>query len=89
MEVLTLQTRVYYPGGSIKHYKHEYITQMEVLTLQTRWNYKHEYITQMEVLTLQTRVYYHMQVLTLQTRVYYPDGSINITNTSILPRWKY
>ena len=29
-----------------------------------------------------------MEVLTLQTRVYYPDGSINITNTSILPRWK-
>ena len=27
-----------------------------------------------------------MEVLTLQTRVYYPDGSINITNTSILPR---
>ena len=30
-----------------------------------------------------------MEVLTLQTRVDYPDGSINITNTSILPRWKY
>ena len=47
----------------------------------------------MEVLTLQTRVYYpditQMEVLTLQTRVYYPDGSINITNTSILPGWKY
>ena len=43
----------------------------------------------MEVLTLQTRVYYPIEVLTLQTRVYYPDGSINITNTSILPRWKY
>ena len=42
----------------------------------------------MEVLTLQTRVYYRIEVLTLQTRVYYPDGSINITNTSILPRWK-
>ena len=27
-----------------------------------------------------------MEVLTLQTRVYYPHGSINITNTSILPR---
>ena len=27
-----------------------------------------------------------MEVLTLQTRVYYPDGSIHITNTSILPR---
>ena len=83
MEVFILQTRVYYPGGSINiantsilprwkcsHYKHEYITQMEVL------HYKHEYITQMEVLTL-------------QTRVYYPGGSINITNTSILPRCKY
>ena len=46
MEVLTLQTRVYYPDGSINitntsilprwkcyYYKHEYITQMEVLTL--------------------------------------------------------
>ena len=93
MEILTLQTRVYYPDGSINitnksilprckysYYKHEYIT---------RWKYsyyKHEYITQMEVLTLQTRVYYHMQI---QTRVYYPYGSINITNTSILPRWKY
>ena len=30
-----------------------------------------------------------MEVFILQTRVYYPDGSINITNTSILPRWKY
>ena len=30
-----------------------------------------------------------MEVLILQTRVYYPDGSVNITNTSILPRWKY
>ena len=38
-------------------------------------------------LTLQTRVYY--PDYSLQTRVYYPDGSINITNTSILPRWKY
>ena len=27
-----------------------------------------------------------MEVLALQTRVYYPDGSIHITNTSILPR---
>ena len=42
----------------------------------------------MEVLTLQTQ-YTQMEVLTLQTRVYYPDGSINITNTSILPRLKY
>ena len=30
-----------------------------------------------------------MEVLTLQPRVYYPDGSTNITNTSILPRCKY
>ena len=30
-----------------------------------------------------------MEVLTLQTRENFPDGSINITNTSILPRWKY
>ena len=30
-----------------------------------------------------------MEVLTLQTRVYYPDGSVNITNTSILPSWEY
>ena len=83
MEVFTLQTRVYYPDGSIS------ITNTSILP---RWKYsyyKHEYITQMEVLTLQTRVYYHMQVFILQTRVYYPDGSINITNTSILPRWKY
>ena len=96
MEVLTLQTRVYYPDGSIS------ITNTSILP---RWKYsyyKHEYITQMEVLTLQTRVYYpdgsihykheyisQMEVLTLQTRVYYPDGSIHITNTSILPRWKY
>ena len=83
MEVLTLQTRVYYPGGRIN------ITNTSILP---RWKYsyyKHEYITQMEVLTLQTRVYYQMEVLTLQTRVYYPDGSISITNTSIFPRWKY
>ena len=82
MEVLTLQTRVYYPDGSIN------ITNTSILP---RWNInKHEYITRIEVLTLQTRVYYRdMEVLTLQTRVYYPDGSINITNTSILPRWKY
>ena len=53
MEVFILQTRVYYPDGS------------SILPLQTN-----EYITQMEVLTLQTR------------------DSI-ITNTSILPRWKY
>ena len=52
MEVLTLQTRVYYPDGSIN------ITNTSILA---RWKYsyyKHEYITQMEVLTLQTRVYY-------------------------------
>ena len=50
MEVFILQTRVYYPDGSINiantsilprcgsvhHYKQEYITQMEVLALQTR-----------------------------------------------------
>ena len=30
-----------------------------------------------------------MEVLTLQPRVYYPDGSIIITNTSILARWMY
>ena len=40
MEVLTLQTRVYYPDGSVNiTNKHEYITQMEVLTLQTRVYY--------------------------------------------------
>ena len=52
MEALTLQTRVYYPDGSIN------ITNTSILA---RWKYsyyKHEYITQMEVLTLQTRVYY-------------------------------
>ena len=83
LQVLTLQTRVYYPDGSIS------ITKTSILP---RWKYsyyKHEYFTQMEVLTLQTRVYYHMQVFILQTRVYYPDGSINITNTGILPRWTY
>ena len=30
-----------------------------------------------------------MEVLALQRRVYLSDGSINITNTSILPRCKY
>ena len=30
-----------------------------------------------------------MEVLALEIRVFYADGSINITNTSILPRWKY
>ena len=81
MEVLTLQTRVYYPDGTIN------ITNTSILP---RWKYsyyKHEYITQTEVLTLQTRVYYPGGPL--QTRVYYPDGSIHITNRSILPRWKY
>ena len=40
MEVLTLQTRVYYPDTrKYSYYKHEYITQMEVLTLQTRVYY--------------------------------------------------
>ena len=43
----------------------------------------------MEVLTLQTPYINQMEVLTLQTRVYHPDGSIHITITSILPRWKY
>ena len=50
MEVLTLQTRVYYPDGSIN------ITNTSILP-RCKY-YKHEYITQMEVLTLQTRVYY-------------------------------
>ena len=52
MEVFILQTRAYYPDGSIN------ITTASILP---RWKYsyyKHEYITQMEVLTLQTRVYY-------------------------------
>ena len=39
MQVFILQTRVYYPDRSIKHYKHEYITQVDVLTLQTRVYY--------------------------------------------------
>ena len=37
MEVLTLQTRVYYPDGI--NITNKYITQMEVLTLQTRVYY--------------------------------------------------
>ena len=84
MEVLTLT------------HKHEYITQMVVLTLQTRVYYrKHEYITQMEVFILQTRVYYPDGSINITNtsivlpRLYYPDASIHITNTSILPRWKY
>ena len=52
MEVLTLQTRVYYPDGSIN------ITNTSILPRWKYSHYKHEYITQMEVLTLQTRVYY-------------------------------
>ena len=36
MEVLALQTRVYYPDGSVNITNTEYITQMEVLTSQTR-----------------------------------------------------
>ena len=64
----------------VLHYKHEYITQMEVLTLQTRVYYPDGSINITN--TSISRVYYN-------TRVYYPDGSINITNTSILPRWKY
>ena len=51
MEVLTLQTRVYYPYGSINITNTSLCTQMDVL------HYKHYYIAQMEVLTLQTRVY--------------------------------
>ena len=51
MEVLTLQTRVYYPDINITN-----------TSILPRWKYInitiHEYITQMEVLTLQTRVYY-------------------------------
>ena len=66
----------------VLHYKHEYITQMEVLTLQTRVYHPDGSITTNEHMT-------QIEVLTLQTRVYYRDGSINITNTSILPRWKY
>ena len=83
MEVLALQRRVYFPDGSIN------ITNTSILPRCKYSYYKHEYITQTEVLTLQTRVYYQMQVFILQTRVYYPDRSINITNTSILPRWTY
>ena len=52
MEVLALQTRVYFPDGSIN------ITNTSIVT---RWKYsyyKHEYIAQTDVLTLQTRVYY-------------------------------
>ena len=52
MEVLTLQTRVYYPDGSFN---------ITVTSISPRWKYqqyKHEYITRIEVLTLQTRVYY-------------------------------
>ena len=52
MEVLTLQTRVYYPDGSVN------ITNTSIIPRLKYYHYKHEYITQMEVLTLQTRVYY-------------------------------
>ena len=51
MEVLTLQTRVYYPDGSIN------ITNTGIVSRWKCYHYKHEYISQMEVLTLQTRVY--------------------------------
>ena len=51
MEVLTLQTRVYYPDGSVN------ITNTSILPRWKCEHYKHEYITHMEVLTLQTRVY--------------------------------
>ena len=52
MEVLTLQTRVYYRGGRIN------ITNTSILPSWKYTHYKHECITQTEVLTLQTRVYY-------------------------------
>ena len=52
MEVLTLQTRVYYTDGSIN------ITHTSILPGLKYEHYKHEYITEMEVLTLQTRVYH-------------------------------
>ena len=97
MEAFILQTREYYPDGSIN------IANTSILRRWKCYHYKQEYITQLEVLALQTRVYFpdgsinitnieyitQMVVLTLQTRVYYPDGSISITNTSIFPRWKY
>ena len=51
MEVLTLQTRVYYPDGCIN------ITNTSIVSRWKYYHYKPEYITQMEVLTLQTRVY--------------------------------
>ena len=51
MELLTLQTRVYYPAGSIN------ITNTSLCPRWTYLHYKHCYITQTEVLTLQTRVY--------------------------------
>ena len=54
MEVLTLQTRVYYPDGSINIQTRVYYPDGSSITLTL----KNEYITQMEVLTLQTRVYY-------------------------------
>ena len=71
MEVLTLQTRVYYPDGSIN------ITNTSILPRWKYYHYKHEYFAQVEVLTLNTRVYYPDEVLILQTRVYYPDGHIS------------
>ena len=91
MEVLTLQTRVYYPNT--------YITQMELFILQTRVYYPDGSINiaNTSILPRWTNTYYFphykheyiTQMEVLQTRVYYPDGSINITNTSILPSWKY
>ena len=97
MEVLTLKTRVYYPGGRIN------ITNTSILP---RWKYsyyKHEYINpdgsiniaNTSILPRWKCSHYkqeyitQMEVIALQTRVYFPDGSINITNTSIFPRWKY
>ena len=60
MEVLTLQTRVYYPDGSTNITN----TSISLSILPTDMK--------IEVLTLQTRVY-RLEVLTLQSRVYYPD----------------
>ena len=52
MEVLTLQTGVYNPDGSIN------IINPSILPRWKYLHYKHKYISQMEVLTLQTRVYH-------------------------------
>ena len=52
MEVLTLQTRVYYPDGSVN------ITNPSIYPRWKYYHYKHEYMSQMDVLTLQTQLYY-------------------------------